>query len=92
MILRNEAYKEAEIIPTMRKRMDMILAICLEQGYDTLVLGAWGCGVFRNDPNMVAILFHELLECKYKNCFPKVMFAIYSKEERFIDAFRRFFE
>lgn len=91
VVLRNETEKEAEIIPTMRKRMDMILAICLEQGYETLVLGAWGCGVFQNDPQMVAKLFHELLEGKYQNCFSKVIFAIYSKDERFIEAFKNYF-
>ena len=30
-------------------------------GCEVLVLGAWGCGVFRNDPAMVAGIFRELL-------------------------------
>ena len=31
---------------------------------EVLLLGAWGCGVFRNDPNLIAKLFKEQLECR----------------------------
>jgi len=39
-----------------------------------LVLGAWGCGVFGNDPATVAKLFNEaLIEF---SCFRRVIFAV----------------
>ena len=72
--------------------MDMVLAICAENNYKTLILGAWGCGVFRNDPVIIAKMFKEQLTGKYKNIFNKVVFAIYSKDERFIRPFRKEFE
>ena len=31
-----------------------LLGLAIHQGCDVLVLGAWGCGVFRNDPAMVS--------------------------------------
>jgi len=51
-----EGVKEA-----MRDRIEKVLAICFLHGHKNLVLGAWGCGVFRNDPKMIAELFAEHL-------------------------------
>jgi len=58
-------------------RIDRVLAIACENGCDALVLGAFGCGVFRNDSFIVAEIFHKLLTEKYKTCFQEVQFAIY---------------
>merc|ERR1719476_562702 len=45
-----EAIKEAR-----RRRMARALgALAAEESFDAVVLGAWGCGVFRNDPIEVA--------------------------------------
>lgn len=38
----------------------LCLAACI--GYTRLVLGAWGCGAFGNDPQMVAEMFGEALK------------------------------
>lgn len=46
---------------TLRRRAALVLALAASQGYRQLVLGAWGCGVFRNDPRRVAAIFAELL-------------------------------
>jgi uncharacterized protein (TIGR02452 family) len=45
---------------------------------EKLVLGAWGCGVFRNDPRMVARVFSELLSLPgpYDGFFAEVVFAV----------------
>lgn len=92
VVLRNEPTNIEKIAETMRRRIEMVLAICHENHYKTIVLGAWGCGVFRNDPKVIAKMFKEQLTEKYKNVFDKVVFAIYSKEERFITPFRKEFE
>jgi uncharacterized protein (TIGR02452 family) len=38
-----------------------VLETAAAHGYRRLVLGAWGCGVFRNDPARVAGAFRTLL-------------------------------
>ena len=91
VIRRQERKNVQHIKPTLIRRIDMVLAIAKQYQHDTLVLGAWGCGVFGNDPEQVAELFMEALQNKYKNQFKKVVFAIYSKEERFIKPFQERF-
>ena len=61
---------------TLRERCEFILAIAREQGVKTLILGAFGCGVFGQDPERVATYFCELLSGEYQDCFEHVVFAI----------------
>jgi uncharacterized protein (TIGR02452 family) len=58
-----------------------IFRIALENGHDSMVLGAFGCGVFRLPPEQVAKLFYDILnESEFKNRFKKIVFAIYEGE------------
>ncbi|MEM7102771.1 MAG: TIGR02452 family protein [Bacteroidota bacterium] len=79
------------IEPIMERRIDMVLAICRSYGYETLILGAWGCGVFRNDPVTIAGMFSEKLRGKYEGAFKKVVFSIYSRDQRYITPFKHHF-
>ncbi len=55
-----------------------IFRIALENGHDSMVLGAFGCGVFRLHSDEVVSLFHSVLnEPEFKNRFKKLVFAIY---------------
>jgi uncharacterized protein (TIGR02452 family) len=65
------------------------LAICAEQGHTRLVLGAWGCGVFANDPKVVARAFGAELDGAFAGVFEEVVFAVldWSEERRFIRPF-----
>ncbi|MBT1687163.1 TIGR02452 family protein [Dawidia soli] len=91
-VSRNEPDKVVHIAPIMLRRMEKVLAVSLLHGHKTLVLGAWGCGVFQNDPEDVARYFAQhLLEGKFKNRFERIVFAIKSNDERFIQPFRRHF-
>ena len=65
------------IEPTLRGRIDKVLALAVVLGYDSLVLGAWGCGVFQNDPNRVASHFAEALASTYAGVFRRVAFAVF---------------
>ena len=66
------------IAPIMYERVGEVLALAAHRQGDGLVLGAWGCGAFRNDPQMVAAAFYKHLgpEGAYGNCFQHILFAI----------------
>lgn len=48
-------------------------------GHRKLVLGAWGCGVFRNDPAVVAAAFAALL-ARARGRFDHVIFAVLDRQ------------
>lgn len=78
------------------ERIEMLLAIAVVNGYHRVVLGAWGCGAFRNDGNEVAEYFRTQLEDnpRFKGMFSHAAFAILdtSKEEKFIGPFKKVFK
>lgn len=76
---------------TMRRRIELVLALAVVWDCRRLVLGAWGCGVFRNDPDMVADLFGQTLERGWNAAFDEIVFAIYDRT-RGSDVFRVFQE
>lgn len=46
------------------------------ENHDSIVLGAWGCGAFGNDPIEVAKMFKTVIKKYFKNSFQKIYFAI----------------
>ncbi|PSK94312.1 TIGR02452 family protein [Taibaiella chishuiensis] len=64
---------------TMLRRMDKVLSLFVYHGIEHVVLGAWGCGVFKNDPRDIAAHFASFLKPggKYSTCFKSVVFAIH---------------
>lgn len=94
-ILQNNAPGLDKIEEVMDVRTAKVLALAAEKGYSTLVLGAWGCGVFRNDPIVIAALFkkHLLENPNLKQAFREVVFAVYdsSKTQEVRNAFERTF-
>lgn len=71
----------------LRERINFILSIANHQNVDTLILGAFGCGVFGQNPSEVAGIFKELFLTTYKNCFNKVIFAIPSGNKNNYNSF-----
>lgn len=65
---------------TLRRRADFVLALAAHAGVTDLVLGAWGCGVFRNDPALVADAFRAPLASTHARAFASVTFAILGGE------------
>ena len=55
-----------------------------------MVLGAWGCGAFANDPRRTAADFRQALEDDFKGVFSDVVFAItdWSPGRRSLGPFR----
>ena len=91
VVLRQEPNNISLIEPLMRQRIHKVLVLAAERGHEVLVLGAWGCGVFQNDPEKVAFWFKEALETTFKNCFKRIVFAVYSNNPKFITPFQKYF-
>jgi uncharacterized protein (TIGR02452 family) len=77
----------------LQRRIHRVLAIARAYGYSVLVLGAWGCGAFENDPQRTANDFRQALEGDYSGTFSEIVFAItdWSPESRFLGPFRDVF-
>lgn len=66
-----------ELIAPVKNKIRTIFRIVLLHGHDSLVLGALGCGAFRNPPSHIARLFHEVMEePEFKNKYRLLFFAI----------------
>lgn len=77
----------------VRERVDRVLSIAAHQGHDALVLGAWGCGVFRCDPTQVADAFGAALAGPFAGRFAEIVFAVLDErpEQSVIGPFTRRF-
>lgn len=75
----------------MRERVDKVLALMAGHGHAAAVLGAWGCGVFKNDPELIAELFAKALRGRFAGCFAKVVFAVLSSDGATIRPFEERF-
>ena len=75
------------------KRAKQILRVAAANGVDALVLGAFGCGAFANNPGTVAKAYADILS-EYKQYFRLVEFAVYcrSDETANYDAFQHTLE
>jgi uncharacterized protein (TIGR02452 family) len=75
-------------------RIRRVLAIARAFNYSALVLGAWGCGAFGNDPARTARDFHAALAGEFDGAFAQVVFAIadWSPERRFLAPFAKEFQ
>ncbi len=83
-----------KINETITRRIRIILRIAIKNGHRNLVLGAWGCGAFRNKPDDVAECFRKVLvDEEYGKCFDEVYFAIRGRIEGYnYTTFKRILE
>jgi uncharacterized protein (TIGR02452 family) len=70
--------EELPLIPEVfGRRSEYVLALAASQGYKCLILRAWGCGVFRNDPAVVASAFvGHLRQGAWSGRFERVVFSV----------------
>jgi uncharacterized protein (TIGR02452 family) len=93
-VLRRDSNALPDIEKALRQRAGYVLAVAQDNGHRSLLLGAWGCGVFANDAGMVADAFGQWLESpRFQGCFDRVIFGIYdsSKSKDTLNAFENRF-
>jgi len=66
----------ARLDETLRRRARRVLLAAAHENVRVLVLGAWGCGAFRNDPERAAEAFAQALD-GLPGAFDRVVFAVY---------------
>jgi putative RNA 2'-phosphotransferase len=66
----------ADLDHALRRRAAFVLAIAAHHRVERLVLGAWGAGVFGNDPAAVASAFRDPLRGDFDGAFAEVVFAV----------------
>lgn len=78
MIRRREPEHAHSIPAALASRAERVLEVAAVRGYRRLVLGAWGCGVFQNDPAEVAGAFRALLADggRFAGHFEQIVFGI----------------
>ncbi len=75
--IRGHVLSEENYISTTKDKIRTILRIGLEHSHDALVLSAFGCGAFGNDPRVMSRMFLEIFkEQEFINSFRKIVFAI----------------
>lgn len=61
----------------MFNKIRTIFRIAISNGHDSIVLGAWGCGVNKQRPKQLATMFKMVLdEIEFRRKFREVVFAI----------------
>ncbi|MGW1913445.1 TIGR02452 family protein [Streptomyces sp. NPDC002076] len=78
VVRRTAAERAGELQTVLARRAERVLETAAAHGYGRLVLGAWGCGVFRNDPVQVAGAFRTLLGPggRFARTFEHVVFGV----------------
>jgi len=58
-----------------KKRIESVFRVAIDKKHKILILGAYGCGAFNNDPNIIYEIFYDNIK-KYGGYFEEIYFAI----------------
>ena len=86
-------YKQAKLTPAeletlLTSRIRRIFEVAVANGNEVLILGAFGCGAFRNPPEIVAKVFFDVMQ-DYLCYFDTIEYAVYHTE-REVDNYEAF--
>lgn len=88
-------YVNSEVLlQKLKSRIKNIFEVARDNRVKVLILGAFGCGAFKNPPYLVAEAFRQVIdEQKYQSCFEHIVFAIKPTSEFCpnVSAFRMIF-
>lgn len=99
-IIHGASFTREEYMRALRDRISLIIVTALKHKVTHIVLGAFGCGAFRNDPYIVARTFRDVLfpldNCPFGfgHMFDEIYFSIYCNDynEDNFEAFYKHFE
>ena len=80
---------DAENDEALKKRIRFVLNVLATEGKDYIILGAYGCGVFEQNPASVASIFKELVNNEFNGTFKLAVFAIPDENSDNFKAFRQ---
>ena len=72
----------------LQDRIHFVLQVARENDVDVLLLGAFGCGVFSQDPYRVAELFRQYLTTEFASAFERVIFPVPNSNSKNHKAFQ----
>ncbi|AOP48323.1 TIGR02452 family protein [Streptomyces lydicus] len=83
VIARQRPAEAGRVPAALAARAERVLEVAAASGHRQLVLGAWGCGVFRNEPAEVAGAFAAALlgAGRFAGWFDRVVFAVLDRRE-----------
>lgn len=94
-VRKNEPSNMQSIRSTMETRIRSVLAVARQHDHNAIVLGAWGCGVFGNDPYDIAHWFADALldNSRFAGAFDRIVFGVLdvADETPTFEAFRKVF-
>lgn len=84
---------DKELLAIHEKRLRRILDVAVNEGADTIILGAFGCGAFKNNRNVVAQAAYNVIK-DYLKAFKNIEFAVYCRpdDDGNYRTFERFFK
>lgn len=81
-----------ELLALQEKRLRHMFTVVAYHGAEIFVTGAFGCGAFKNNPEVVAQAYKNILP-EFDGYFKEIVFAIYCRpnEMQNLEAFKRLF-
>ena len=79
---------DVELLALHEKRLRRILDVAKANHVEVVILGAFGCGAFKNKPEVVALAAKNVLK-DYLSYFRIIEYAIYSRQNNNYQVFER---
>ncbi|MBQ6298113.1 MAG: TIGR02452 family protein [Selenomonadaceae bacterium] len=78
--LRNKKITDEELFELQERRLRHMFTVVAHHGAEIFVTGAFGCGAFQNNPEVVANAYKKIL-AEFDGYFKEVVFAIYCRQQ-----------
>jgi len=83
----NNFYKNQRILT--KEKIETIFKFAIDNKYNTIILGALGCGAYHNPSHEIINIFNECI-IKYGKNFKNIIFSVLSKTDKNFNQFNKF--